>query len=625
MKRKLPALLLAGLLCLSLMVPALAVEEVNTLRIDDVTAYSPEAGVYTVREDGRFGYYRADGTLLLEPNYAYAGEFSDGMAPVSLTGEWSRAPEIGRTVERFQGGRFGYVDSGGVLMIPMQFAKAFPFSEGRAFAVRFDGQLVLLDKTGEELAVFPDAVLPENETIRFSEGLAVIPVKGREALEEQTMQAEQAELPEPPETVYLVVDPQGREVCTLTDPYVDYLGGFHSGRIVVAWESEQPLNAAGEPDSSASAPDRWGYRDSRGALAFEGTFESASAFSGGMAAVCVKNEDGENRYSFISPAGEMLVPAEYSGAVAYDGGLGALLLDGKRGYVDQTGRNLTGFKFDQVRAFHEGTAFVRVGSELQAIHENGKVLFSTGAVQALDFSGGVAVLRQGDGTCGVCDLNGNLLVPFEYENAFHWDGYLWLKRGDIWRVYNTAEVIDAWDASPVGEPASVGSFSDVPAGAWYADAVTWATDHDVITGTGGGLFSPDKPCTIGEILTFLWRAIGRPEPEIENPFSDVSASNYYYQAALWAYENGLVEGGTFGAAELCSRAAAVTYLWQLAGRPMSGPILFADISEDAVYAPAVAWAVEAGITDGSGDGLFSPGATCSRGQIVTFLYRFLKK
>lgn len=185
-------------------------------------------------------------------------------------------------------------------------------------------------------------------------------------------------------------------------------------------------------------------------------------------------------------------------------------------------------------------------------------------------------------------------------------------------------MIEASQTAPEGEAAGVGAFLDVPADAWYAAAVTWATDHDVITGTGGSQFSPDRSCTTGEIITFLWRAVGRPEPEREeNPFTDVSASHYYYQAALWAYENGIVSGDVFGAAELCSRGMAVTYLWRLAGSPGGYFPVFADVDMDAVYAQAVSWALSEDITGGNGGGFFSPDEICSRGQIVTFLYRYL--
>ena len=154
--------------------------------------------------------------------------------------------------------------------------------------------------------------------------------------------------------------------------------------------------------------------------------------------------------------------------------------------------------------------------------------------------------------------------------------------------------------------------------------MTWATDSDIVTGTGGGLFSPDRSCTTGEVVVCLWRAAGRPEPQIVNPFADVSPTHYYYQAALWAYENGLVEGEVFAAAEPCTRAMAVSYLWRLDGRPFLLTDAFADVPSDAEYAQAVAWGVSRGITEGNDSGLFDPDGICSRGQIVTFLYRYME-
>ena len=140
MKRKLLALALAGLLCLGFAPPAhAAVEELVSLRVDEVVAYSSQENIYTVRRDGLYGFYRTDGSPLLEPNYAAVGPYSGGMAAVSLTGEETGS---GKTA-RLQGGRFGYVDAGGVLTVAMQYRQAFPFSEGRAFAVDASGTLVL--------------------------------------------------------------------------------------------------------------------------------------------------------------------------------------------------------------------------------------------------------------------------------------------------------------------------------------------------------------------------------------------------------------------------------------------------------------------------------------------------
>ena len=173
-------------------------------------------------------------------------------------------------------------------------------------------------------------------------------------------------------------------------------------------------------------------------------------------------------------------------------------------------------------------------------------------------------------------------------------------------------------------PAKI-AFTDVPAGFYYTDAVAWAVENKITDGTSATTFSPDALCTRAQILTFLWRAVGSPAPGISNPFSDVKSTDYYYSAALWAYEKGMVSGTAFEGSTPCTRSSTVTYLWQYAGSPASSKtVSFTDVPAGAAYAQAVAWAVEKGVTDGTSATTFSPDATCSRGQIVTFLYRAVK-
>lgn len=600
MKKKLLVLALCCLMWLGLASPALAaVEELVDLRLDQVVAYSREDGIYTVMEDGAYGFYRADGSPLLAPAYAAAGDFHDGMAAVSSSGK--RTEGAGGAPELLRDGRFGYVDSSGLLAVPMKYSRAFPFSGDRAFAVDAEsGVLVLLDKAGREVASYPEADVPRDGTVRFSEGLAVIPVKAGEG------------------AAYLVVDAGGQEVCTLTDALVDYSGGYHNGRIAVASQAGEQAESPADRTGSGLA---WGYRDEAGELAIPFQYAQAAPFAGGLAAVKEAAEQGG--YGLIAPDGGAVTAMSYDGAVTWEDGMGALLRDGRWAYVGRAGQTLTGFIYDEAAPFSSGVVLARSDGQVRAMDEQGRTLFSMDALGALPFSGGVAVVRQADGQCGICDMEGNLLVPFTYEDAFHYDGYLWLKRGNLWRVYRTEDVIQARREAPEAVGAVVGVFSDVPEDAWYAGAVTWATDHDIVTGTGGGLFSPDKLCTTGEIVTILWRAVGRPEAKAENPFTDVTPNHYYYQAALWAYENGMVEGGVFGAAEPCTRSMAVTYLWRLAGSPEGGTALFSDVPPQAEYAQAVAWAVAKGVTAGSGQGTFHPGGICSRGEIVTFLHRYL--
>ena len=177
------------------------------------------------------------------------------------------------------------------------------------------------------------------------------------------------------------------------------------------------------------------------------------------------------------------------------------------------------------------------------------------------------------------------------------------------------------------------SFSDVRDDAYYADAVTWAIKQDITNGTTATTFSPQATCTVAQITTFLWRACGSPEPGIsENPFSDVQESHYSYKAALWAYENGITlsqmtEGdalkGKFWGSTNCQRYLVVYFLWRLNDFPDSPTHFFDDVGSgnDNALAKAVSWAVEKGITNGTSATTFSPNNTCTRAQIVTFLYR----
>lgn len=169
---------------------------------------------------------------------------------------------------------------------------------------------------------------------------------------------------------------------------------------------------------------------------------------------------------------------------------------------------------------------------------------------------------------------------------------------------------------------ATGGFVDVRPDAYYVAPVLWAVENNITTGTSSTTFSPNNTCSNAQILTFIWRANGSPAPNIANPFFDVSPSDYYYKAALWAYEKGIVSGNIFHGDANCTRSMAVTYLWENAGSPnMNDEIYFEDVSSDMLYAPAISWAVKNGITTGTNATTFSPNSTCTRGQIVTFLYR----
>ena len=177
----------------------------------------------------------------------------------------------------------------------------------------------------------------------------------------------------------------------------------------------------------------------------------------------------------------------------------------------------------------------------------------------------------------------------------------------------------------VQKPEEKDPYRDVSKDSYYYDAVKWAAETGVTTGVGDGLFAPEWVCTRGQIVTFLWRASGSPAPKAtELPFTDVAADAYYAQAVLWAVENGITNGTsetTFSPDQTCTRAHAVAFLYRMSGSPAAAGSTFSDVAADAYYRAAVAWAVEKGITNGTSGTTFSPDDTCTRGQIVTFLYR----
>ena len=254
-----------------------------------------------------------------------------------------------------------------------------------------------------------------------------------------------------------------------------------------------------------------------------------------------------------------------------------------------------------------------------------------------------------NGRWGVAGPNGNnlaaLLIRHANVNATGSDGAICDFGGGITirsgRIVtptggkisaNGREIVDSSGtvASKVVIQALENPFVDVTEDDYYFDAVLWAYYHDpqITSGTSETTFSPNATCTRAQVVTFLWRAAGQPEPTMTgNPFKDVSSGAYYYKAVLWAVEKGVTEGTsktTFSPNNGCTRAQVVTFLWRAEGKPQptSSSNPFTDVT-GGYYYDAVLWAVENNITSGTSTTKFSPNATCTRGQVVTFLYRDL--
>lgn len=189
------------------------------------------------------------------------------------------------------------------------------------------------------------------------------------------------------------------------------------------------------------------------------------------------------------------------------------------------------------------------------------------------------------------------------------------------KVTVVADFTQTGTEQPEGLP-----FTDVAEGAYYYDAVAWAVENGVTEGTSATTFSPDLACTRAQMVTFLWRAAGSPEPTTaNNPFTDIQSGAYYYDAVLWAVEQGITEGTSatnFNPDAVCTRAQTVTFLWRQAGAPVVNYAMsFTDVAADAYYTEAVRWAVSEGVTVGTSETTFSPNVDCTRAQIVTFMYR----
>ena len=192
-----------------------------------------------------------------------------------------------------------------------------------------------------------------------------------------------------------------------------------------------------------------------------------------------------------------------------------------------------------------------------------------------------------------------------------------------------------WECSQCGETVPTPShlstlvsnpFEDVKPLDYFYEPVLWSYYSGITNGTTGTQFSPQANCTRAHVVTFLWRAAGSPEPTvIENPFEDVPSNAYYYKAVLWAAQNSITTGVSeteFAPDAVCSRAQIVTFLWRAQGSPaLDSSATFSDVKEDQFYTQAVSWAIGQNITQGYEDKTFRPGKTCTRAEVVTFLYR----
>ncbi|MCD7853286.1 MAG: S-layer homology domain-containing protein [Oscillospiraceae bacterium] len=227
-----------------------------------------------------------------------------------------------------------------------------------------------------------------------------------------------------------------------------------------------------------------------------------------------------------------------------------------------------------------------------------------------------------------------VFTPTDTDNYETLNGTLrvWRRSSSRWRTTTTSTTSKTTSSATTSsaddddDDEVLLSFDDVDEDDYYYDAVLWAVNEGVTLGTDSTTFSPEQSCTRAQVVTFLYRAAGYPDVEGGNPFTDVSGDDYYYEAVLWAVENGVTDGtdeGTFSPDTVCTRAQVVTFLYRCVGEDTDSDNPFADVDADDYYYNAILWALEAAVTDGTSDDTFSPAQDCTRAQVVTFLYRAL--
>ena len=534
MRKKILSLALILALTLSLSVSALAVSVTETPTKyyasggETGTDVRFSEGLAVVQggesEEYRFGYIDTTGKVAIACQYIYAKPFSEGLA----------------AVQDKESGDLGYIDQTGKLVIPFQYDHAGPFSEGMA-------------------------LVGKSEVVDLGDGTS------------QTV------------SHYGYIDTAGKLVIPFQ---YDDASGFSDG-LARVWK-----------DGKA------GYIDKTGKAVIPCQYEKAGDFSEGVARVW----DESGKAGYIDTTGKTVIPFEYNFVGDFSEGMAFARYeeDEKWGYIDTTGEMVVPGQYSDESDFSEGMAYVWDESgKIGYIDKTGKMVIPCQYTAANDFSQGLAAVQDASsGKWGYIDQTGKVVIPFQYTDVYGESGNFSDGVAVVVDENYKAVILNLNDGQPSG-------FTDVAAGAYYADAVAWAVEKGITTGTGSNTFSPEITCTTAQILTFLWRANGSPAPAGSD--ASVPAGQYYSDAANWALEKGLTD--SFTADTPCTRLATVTYLWKLAGSPaVTDENPFTDVTGDA---QAVVWAMNEGITTGSSATTFSPDVICTRGQIVTFLHRDL--
>ncbi|WP_312939601.1 WG repeat-containing protein, partial [Oscillibacter sp.] len=610
-------------------------ENITYKHISDFSKGFAQAGI-DANGDGladKWGLIDSKGNEIIAPVYDDISDISDGMIKVGR--DLANVPTIyGELGKR----EFSFFDTTGKEVLSLDYDSVEDFSEGLALVGRqykyvdnsFGKGVTIIatkygfiNKSGKEVipliydnvAAFRESLptfgsltpsVRKGEKFGFSEGLAVvckddkwgaIDTQGKVVIpftyERMEMFFEgMAKVSKNGKVGF--VNKQGKVVVPIK---YDYANDFCNGLAVVSKD--------GGYDKNGRSLDVSGAVDKQGKLVIPMIYDYIHDFSEGLAVVSKRVGDGYDvKSGFIDTSGKLVVPMIYSAASNFSGGYAKVGaedenftagLKNRYGFVNKKGEVVIPLKYDTAQDFSEGLTVVGMNMNDLDITAN----FAKPAVY------------------GYIDSTGDEVIPMIYGSVQSFsNGVAKVKM----QHGNYAIIKNPQYQEPTTDTAAAATdiFSDVGTSSFCYDSVNWAVKQGVTTGKTDTAFAPDETCTNAQILTFLWRAAGKPTTATSNPFSDINDGNYYYNAALWAYEKGMVGGMEFNASLPCTRSQTVAYLWQAAGKPIvSTSSSFTDVGADADYAAAINWAVEKKITSGTSSTAFSPDATCNRGQIVT--------
>lgn len=635
MKKRIASVFLAILLTVTMLTIPAQAHSIDELTIKSGLDYASVGfisdGYCVVRKDtdgdgyDEYGLIDSKGNEIVPPKYDYMAKPVEGMARVGMDTDGS--VKTGWKFNTVGIDKFGFVDMTGKETVPLIYDDAEDFSEGLA-AVSTTSQRDLddwgivkitvhntgfVDKTGKVvIPLIYDNVngihvvsnfgpLGDGYSTKkgFSEGLASVRNKDGK---------------------WGVIDKQGNTVIPFT--YDSMIGGFSGGlasvylngkcgyidkqgKMVIpalyneANDFKEGFAVVGTSDATSTTDYRRGVIDRQGNVVIPLTYEALGvAFSDGMLKAAVPSLDSSGKWvgwkwGFLNTKGELVVPTMYYSVNTFSEGLAVVNLpDG------WTGTSSTGGKDRYAVIDKQGTVVIPLQSE--NISDFSEELAAVGSplfpkYHYIDKTGAIVISKTAN-HYGTSKFSGGIAIAYDKNSG---------KYSIMKNPLSTGQTPTPPDD---GSP----TFTDVPAGEWYADPVAWAVDKGITNGTSSTKFSPTQDCTQAQILTFLYRA-ARGEGK--------AASEDMDKAISWAREKGMIDN-SFDGNKPCTRSTAVSYIWQAFSKPTAKASSFTDVPANAAYAKAVDWAVEKGITKGDGsETTFAPDKVCTRGHIVTFLYR----